>query len=155
MRILFVCTGNTCRSPMCEGYFRSLCERSLRHDVIVESAGIMADGESFPSYESVAVMKQLGIDISGCRSSRLTADKINSADIIVTMTPEHREKVGDIARSALCKTFSLMDFSSDGPPCVADPFGGGVADYESCFRQMRPALENLFLDMDTVVKNLK
>ena len=77
MRILFVCTGNTCRSPMAEAYFKSLCEKSGRLDITVESAGTFGgDGEPASS-QSVSVMKDHGIDLSAHKSSTLTKEKID------------------------------------------------------------------------------
>ena len=148
MQILFICTGNTCRSPMCEGYFRSLCEKARRNDVSVVSAGVMADFNSAPSPNAVRTMERLGIDISGLRSMPLTPELLKKSDVIITMTPSHAQRIEAVMPEALSKTFNLMQFSSDGPPAVDDPFGGNESDYEECFRQMKEALDNLFLDMD-------
>ncbi|OGV37770.1 MAG: hypothetical protein A2020_05250 [Lentisphaerae bacterium GWF2_45_14] len=148
MQILFICTGNTCRSPMCEGYFRSLCEKAGRNDVNVVSAGVMADFNSAPSPNAVRTMERFGIDISGLRSTPLTPELLEKSDIIITMTPSHAQGVETVLASALGRTFNLMQFSSGGPPAVNDPFGGNESDYEQCFYQMKEALDNLFLDMD-------
>src|SRR5664279_2972193 len=97
MRILFVCTGNTCRSPMAGAYFKNLCEKSGRSDITVETAGTFA-GEGEPaSTQSTAVMKEYGIDLSAHKSSRLTKDKLNAADLIVAMTSSHRHHIGSMS----------------------------------------------------------
>jgi len=148
MQILFICTGNTCRSPMCEGYFRSLCEKAGRSDVKIVSAGVMADFNRAPAPNAVKTMERFGIDISTLRSSPLTRELLEESDMIITMAPSHGLGVGKIMPEALPKTFNLMQFASSGPPDVDDPFGGDESDSEQCFRQMKDALDNLFLDMD-------
>ena len=146
MRILFVCTGNTCRSPMAGAYFKSLCEKSARADITVESAGTFA-GEGEPaSAQSVAVMKDYGIDLSGHRSSTLTKGKIDSADLIVAMTSSHRHHIGSISPSALKKTRTLLEFTQNNGN-ISDPFGGTEKIYSDCFGEMKDALDNLFLEI--------
>lgn len=146
MRILFVCTGNTCRSPMAGAYFKSLCEKSGRTDMTVESAGTFA-GEGEPaSAQSVAVMKDYGIDLSGHRSSTLTKEKIDAADLIVAMTSSHRQHIGSMSPSALRKTRTLLEFTQNNGN-ISDPFGGTEKIYSDCFGEMKDALDNLFLEI--------
>jgi len=135
---------------MCEGYFRSLCEKAGRNDVKVLSAGVMADFSSAPSRNAVKALEKFGIDISELKSTPLTRELLKESDIIVTMTPTHAKRVESIMPEAMSKTFNLMQFSSGGPPEVDDPFGGDESEYEQCFRQMKEALDNLFLDMDKI-----
>ena len=146
MRILFVCTGNTCRSPMAEVYFKSLCEKSGRTDITVESAGTFG-GEGEPaSSQSVSVMKNYGIDLSMHRSSTLTKKKIDTADLIIAMTSSHRHHVGSISSSALKKTRTLLEFAQKQGN-ISDPFGGTEKIYSDCFSEMKEALDNLFLEI--------
>lgn len=146
MRILFVCTGNTCRSPMAGAYFKSLCEKSGRTDITVETAGTFA-GEGEPaSMQSVAVMKDYGIDLSTHKSSRLTKGKVDSADLIIVMTTSHRQHIGSMSPSALKKTRTLLEFTqTEGN--ISDPFGGSEEIYSDCFSEMKEALDNLFLEI--------
>lgn len=135
---------------MCEGYFRSLCKKAGRNDVKVLSAGVMADFNSAPSGNAVKALEKLGIDISDLRSTPLSRELLEESDIIITMTQIHAQAVERIMPEAMSKTFNLMRFSSGGPPAVDDPFGGDESEYEQCFRQMKEALDNLFLDMDKI-----
>ncbi len=153
MKILFVCSGNTCRSPMCEGYFRRLCNSAGRDDIAVGSAGTYAyDGDSL-SKQAAAVMQKHGIALAGFLSSRLTADLLNAADLIIAMTTAHRAHVGEMLPEALNKTYLLRDFSSrDKGRNVKDPFGGDNEMYSICFEEMKEALDNLFLDLDKFLK---
>ncbi len=135
---------------MCEGYFRSLCDKAGRDDVKVMSAGVMADFNSAPSGNAVKALEKFGIDISELKSTPLSRELLEESDIIVTMTPTHAQAVERIMPEAMSRTFNLMQFSSGGPPVVDDPFGGDESEYEQCFRQMKEALDNLFLDMDKI-----
>ena len=144
MNILFVCTGNTCRSPMCEGFFRKLIRDAKRTDLQCESAGLSA----FPaSPNAVEVMKQAGVDLSGHRASGLTAERIEKADRIIVMTASHKAAILRRCPEARSKVFLLGEFASGPSGDIADPFGGNTEVYQECFREMKSALENLFLDL--------
>ena len=146
MRILFVCTGNTCRSPMAEGYFRELCRRAGKK-IEVASAGTMAVDGAVPSPNSVeTLMKCEGINISGHKSSALTYDAVDNADLVVTMGQSHKMQICHAWPEAANKVLVLGAFKSDGCD-IADPFGGSYAVYEQCFKGMKEALDNLFLDI--------
>ena len=143
MHILFICTGNTCRSPMAEGYFRYLISKSKRKDITVASAGTFAgDGEP-PSPNSVKAMKKIGIDFAHYKSSALTKEMLEAADLIVAMTLSHKHYVGHMSAKAMKKTKVLGEYNNTGED-LADPFGGGSDIYSYCLNTMKPSLENLF-----------
>src|SRR5450759_5762549 len=89
--ILFVCTGNICRSPMAEGIFRQAVQG--RGDYRVLSAGIGAVNGQPPSPYAVQAVRELGIDISGQRSRMLTSDLVQQSDYIFGMTHSHLDTV--------------------------------------------------------------
>ena len=143
MHILFICTGNTCRSPMAEGFFRDLVEHSNRKDITVSSAGTFAgDGES-PSMNSITAMKEIGIDISDYKSSPLTIELVDKADMIIAMTISHKHAVGQMSAIAVKKCSVLGEYNNSGED-LSDPFGGSQNVYGYCLTTMKPSLENLF-----------
>src|SRR5436189_6115623 len=106
--ILFICTGNVCRSPMAEGILRQALEG--RGDYHVISAGLGAMEGQPPSPYAIQAVRELGIDISGQRSRMLTAELVQEADYIFGMTHSHIDTVMLLYPQAAEKTFLLRDF---------------------------------------------
>src|SRR2546425_1617784 len=107
--ILFVCTGNVCRSPMAEGLFRHAV-RDRMGEYRVLSAGVGAiDGQS-PSLHAARALREIGVDISRQRSRMLTADVVRQADYIFGMTHGHADAVILLYPEAAEKTFLLREF---------------------------------------------
>ena len=135
---------------MAGAYFKSLCDKSAMTDITVETAGTFA-GEGEPaSAQSVSVMKGYGIDLSAHKSSLLTKERIDAADLIIAMTSSHRQHIGSMTSAALKKTRTLLEFTQNNGN-ISDPFGGTEKIYSDCFSEMKEALDNLFLEV--VVKN--
>lgn len=87
--ILCVCTGNTCRSPMAAALLRQALDKRGREDILVESAGLAAGFASPATEHAVAVMREIGLDLSGHRSRPLTETLVADAARIVAMTGGH------------------------------------------------------------------
>lgn len=129
MNIIFVCTGNTCRSPMAEGYLKSKNLDGVR----VISRGFSAGESANP--KSVAVMNEVGIDISKHISQCITVDEARCADAIICMTESHRQLL--ISSGANQKCISVL---SGGIP---DPFGCDIDTYRHCRNSILKAIDNL------------
>src|SRR6202789_2515053 len=149
--VLFVCTGNVCRSPMAQGLFADLVRG--RRDIEVTSAGIGAGGGQLPSPHSGEVMSELGIDIRNIRSKPVMADLVRKADFIFVMTYGHLDSMLLLFPAAAEKTFLLREFETDLPVIereVSDPIGQSRETYRECRDQIRAALPRL---LDLVLRS--
>jgi len=147
MLILFVCTGNTCRSPMCEVYFNHLTRQAGCDDLEASSAGIYAGGGAAMSDQATKVMAELGLETQEWRNRQLTQEVLAAADLIVVMGASHEQWIAKMNPDARHKVRWLMEYADQGKIDVSDPFGGTVEVYRRCFKNMKTALDNLFLEL--------
>jgi tRNAThr (cytosine32-N3)-methyltransferase len=128
MKILCVCTGNTCRSPMLAALLRAELPRTHPHiQLTVESAGTGADDGKPASPEAVACMAELGLDLSAHRSRHVDALDLASFDRVLCMTSGHAAYVR--SRGVPAASLEVVNAYGGGVP---DPFGGSPRDYAAC-----------------------
>jgi glycine hydroxymethyltransferase len=142
--VLFICTGNVCRSPMAEGIFRHAVQGRGSYRVI--SAGLGAMEGQPPSIYAVQAVKELGIDISHQRSRMLTPEMVAQADYIFGMTHSHVDTVMLLYPQAAEKTFLLREFDETLDTFekdISDPIGGSYEVYESCRDQIEQGIVSL------------
>ena len=143
--ILFICTGNVCRSPMAEGLFKNLVDQN-KADLIVKSAGVGAQNGQPPSENAIRAMQDLDIDISPERSVMMTAALASEADMIIGMTHGHIEMVNLMFPHTAEKTFLLREFDDSLPLHereISDPIGCSYEIYCQCRDQIREGIDSL------------
>lgn len=151
-RLLFVCTGNICRSPMAEHLLRHMLKERGYEDYLVASAGVDAMNGMSSTDKVEKLLLQEGIDCSSHRSQELTEELAESSYLILTMTDWHRERVLEMVdgkkvhllkeyvqrREAKRDSKQSMDSQN-----IADPYGGTLEEYRICMEEIRGCLENL------------
>jgi len=135
MNILFVCTGNTCRSAMAAAIMDKIAvENDL--DVFIESAGIFATEGEMASDEAIKAVAKHGIDLTGHRTQPVTEDLIKQCDLILAMTEAHKQILMPMAQD---KVFTLLEYAgSEGD--IQDPYGGDDEEYEEAMQEIYDAL---------------
>ncbi len=135
--ILFVCTGNSCRSVMAEALMKKRLAELGKDDIEVVSAGVRAfDG--FPATaETITVMNEVSADVSAHETTRVTAGMIEKADLILAMEHAHKDEIIRMVPAAASKTFLLKEYRNSsnvyyGYPGVSDPIGKPVGEYRLC-----------------------
>jgi protein-tyrosine phosphatase len=150
--ILFVCTGNTCRSPMAEAICKKLVAERMKCDVsqledrgvIVASAGIAAMMGSRASPEAVDVVRAEGLSLDDHYSQPVTEQLVRQADIILTMTRSHRLALLAEWPQAADRARLLCRDGSD----VADPIGGTPEQYRRCAEQIKTEMQAWLDELD-------
>lgn len=121
-KIVFICTGNTCRSPMAEGFFRALGGEE-KTGLAALSAGMYTSDGLPASGNAVTAAAELGADITSHRSRQLTAETAEHAKYLVCMTGAHYDRLCELFPDCADKIFTLL------PEDISDPFGGDLATY--------------------------
>jgi protein-tyrosine-phosphatase len=147
-RILFVCTGNSCRSVMAQWFLRHLLRQAGVDTIAVESAGVFAINGMTPTRETKRVLQDVGVDCAEHRARLLTEELAEAADLIFVMELFQAEELlrrapGARGKVHLLKTYGLAPGEVEGYPSIPDPIGKPLEVYEVCFGEIREAVERV------------
>ncbi len=152
--VVFLCTGNTCRGPMAQGYMKKAMEDRGIKNVEVRTAGVMTIPGLIPTAEAAQVMKAADVDVSGHRSSPLTHELIRKADLILGMTPFHVQYALRMSDDAKGKTYLLKEYAESDVKNyqITDPMGATLEVYKRVYREMKLAIDKMLDNKDFFVE---
>lgn len=148
--LLFVCTGNTCRSPMAAGLAAAAVAARGWANVAVRSAGVSTAGGSRATDEAVRAAAAVGVDLGDHRSQPLTEALVEWADRIVVMSPWHLlrvEELGGGTRVSLAAEF----LGDDGPVGIPDPIGGDDEVYRATLETLSCVVDGLLDHLEPIL----
>jgi protein-tyrosine-phosphatase len=167
-KVLFVCTGNSCRSPMAEGILKKMLKENKLDNFEVNSAGISTLDGAPASLFAMEVAKTRNVDLSQHRSRQMNRQILKKADLVLVMSYEHIEHIGKMDKKALEKTYLLKAFPQNQPAqtgerplasnedkregvlYIEDPIGGSMDDYQQCFLKIENEIRRIFVELVTL-----
>lgn len=128
-RVLLVCSGNTCRSPMAAALLRhAWAKAGAGWDLEVSSAGTSTVAGLTATEHAITALSKRGLDLSGHRS-RIVSESLKDVDLVLTMTETHKQRILFLRPDLADRTYTLGEYAGSTGD-VADPFGGSLAEYE-------------------------
>ena len=143
MRILFVCTGNTCRSPLAEAIVKRMVSDAGRTDIEVSSAGVQAWAGSPASDEALLVGLERNLDISAHRSRPLTPEILDQSDLILAMSDSHIANVRRMRPDANVHLVTAFASVAGAARAIQDPYGGDLSVYRRTADDLQHELSGL------------
>ena len=144
MKIMFICTGNICRSAMAHKMLEKEAKKQNKN-VEVYSCGIWAEDGNIPTYEGIKTMKDYGIDLTTHRATNIRNSNIEQMDVILCATNNHKNSVIAMYPELQNKVYTMKEYA--GYPSydldIKDPWGYGLDIYKNCAKEIENCIANI------------
>lgn len=146
MKIMFICTGNICRSAMAHAMLEKRAKEENK-DIEVYSCGVFAENGDVPTYEGIDVMREYGIDLSNHRATNIRNSNIKDMDIILCATSSHKNNVISMYPELKEKVYTMKEYAGYDKRDIdiKDPWGYGIAIYRMCASEIEDCI-NKYID---------
>ena len=150
MKVLFVCDGNICRSPLAAEYLRVRAAGAGLAHLIVGSVGLLGIEGRPAAPLSIQIAREAGLDLTSHRSRGISAAEVGTTDLLVGMTIEHLDALAaryprDPGRRFVLRAFERGPIPEAGAPNLDDPVLGPIASYRAAWDVIRPSVEHMVL----------
>ena len=153
--MLFVCTGNTCRSPLAERILKAKMKKKGWRGVSVSSAGTGAI-EGVPASEGTRLAaRRMGVSMAGFRAKPVSRQRIARADLVLTMTGSHKTDILMRWPDAVVKTYVLSEYTGSGRGPIQDPVGGPDSAYARCAADLSGEIERMLPKLERALAKLR
>lgn len=146
MKIMFICTGNICRSAMAEGIMKKLV-KDKKIDAQIYSCGIYAESGDYATYNAIEAAKYYDVDISNHRATNIKNSQIEEMDIILCATNSHKDVVISMYPNLINKVYNMKEYAKldeDGKDMdIKDPWGYDMEIYRRCIEEISICLEKI------------
>ncbi|NLF44575.1 MAG: low molecular weight protein arginine phosphatase [Syntrophomonadaceae bacterium] len=142
-KILLVCSGNTCRSPMAQAMLQQMLHDTQNKEITVKSAGLFTS-DGLPASEAARlVMEEMGLDLSGHTSQKVNEALMAEAELVLTMTEEQRQILAEAFPQKKQQIFTLVEFTGQPGRDIDDPYGMGWENYRKVSEELKEILMRL------------
>ena len=144
MRIMFICTGNICRSAMAEAILRKTAEEKDKN-IKAYSCGIFAENGAYPTREAIGTMKEYDIDLTEHRATNIRESNIKDMDIILCATIAHKNNVINMYPDLKDKIYTIKEYAGypENNWDIKDPWGTGLETYRRCAGEIEDCIKKI------------
>lgn len=143
MKIMFICTGNICRSAMAHKMLEKRAKEENKN-IEVYSCGVYAENGDVPTYEGVEVMREYGIDLSKHRATHIRNSNIKEIDVILCATNSHKNNVIEMYPELKEKVLTMKEYAGyKGELDIKDPWGYGIETYRMCASEIEDCINRI------------